>query len=36
MGPGVICEMVMMSENCVMVSQGCSSTTWCWISGMVA
>ena len=36
MGPGVICEIVMISLNCSSVSQGCSSTTWCWMSGMAA
>ena len=36
MGPGVICEMVMMSANSVMFSQPCRSTTCAWISGMAA
>ena len=36
MGPGVISAMAMTSANWVMVSQGCRSTTWCWMSGMAA
>ena len=36
MGPGVIWAIVIRSVNSRRVSQGCSSTTWLWISGMAA